>query len=86
MYLFLLKFIYLILFLEAQLFDFDVPSLTYYSVGDPSKIKSSHILNDPNIKGIFTWLSALKLEKYTKNFVLSGYHSMELLHIQMASK
>ena len=73
-------------FLEAQLFTFDVPPVAYYSIGDLKKIKSSHILNDTNIKGIFTWLGALKIEKYTKNFILNGYHSMELMLIQMASR
>lgn len=68
------------------MFDFDVPAAAYYSVGDPSKIKSSQILNDANIKGIFSWLAALKLEKYTKNFILNGYHSMQLLLLQMVSK
>jgi len=72
--------------IEAKLFDFDIPAQTYYSVGDPSKIKSSHILNDFNVKAIFTWLLSLKMEKYTKNFILNGYHSMELMLIQMASK
>lgn len=43
-------------------------------------------MNDSNLTGILKWLQGMKLEKYTRNFVISGYHSLEILLIQMISK
>lgn len=68
------------------MFNFDVPINTYYTVGDPERIKSSVLLNDHNIKNIFNWLKELKLEQFTKNFIVKGYHSIELLFMQMGSR
>ena len=42
--------------------------------------------NDYHIIKINEWLKELKIENYLENFVQNGYHSVELLLIQMASK
>jgi len=67
-------------------FPFDVPSSVYYSAGNIEKIRTAEILNDINMTGIYKWLQNMKLDKFTKNFIINGYHCLELLLTQMISK
>lgn len=67
---------------ESGNFDFPVPSNVYYT----SPFSNEDLLLDHNIKILFNWLLNLKLEKYTTNFVAMGYHSLELLLLQMSSR
>ena len=66
---------------KAGNFGFTIPKSVYYSCNDLSEIK-----NDTNIDKLNNWLQNLKIENYLMNFVLNGYHSIELLLLQMESK
>jgi len=66
---------------KASNFGFSIPKRVYYSCSDLSDIK-----NDENIDKLNNWLKNLKIENYLMNFVLNGYHSIELLLLQMESK
>lgn len=39
-----------------------------------------------NLKNLKDWLSQIKVENMFRNFVDNGYHSLELLLIQMLSR
>lgn len=67
-------------------FQFDVPASVYYFAGNFEKIRTAEILNDNKLAGIYKWLQSMKLDKFTRNFVVNGYHSLDLLLIQMVSK
>ena len=66
---------------KAGNFKFDVPKSVYYTCKNMDKIN-----NDINIKNLNAWLKNLRVDNYLKNFVLSGYHSIELLFLQMESQ
>ena len=61
-------------------FPFPVPKEVYHSIEDINKIE-----NDENIQKLKKWLESLKVEDYLINFIYSGYHSIELLLMQMIS-
>ncbi len=65
----------------AKNFPFEVPNSVYYTCTDMSNVD-----NDPHIKKLSNWLKSLKVESYLNNFVSNGYHSLELLELQMESK
>lgn len=65
----------------AKNFPFEVPNSVYYTCTDMSNVD-----NDPHIKKLSNWLKSLKVESYLNNFVSNGYHSLELLQLQMESK
>ena len=61
-------------------FPFTVPKEVYHKIEDINKIE-----NDENIQKLKKWLENLKVEDYLINFIYSGYHSVELLLMQMIS-
>ena len=61
-------------------FPFPVPKEVYHKNDDINKIE-----NDENIQKLKKWLEKLKVEDYLINFIYSGYHSIELLLMQMIS-
>jgi len=62
-------------------FGFPVPKSVYYICQ-----KLDNIENDQHINILNKWLAELKLEKYLINFLNNGYHSIELLLIQMGTE
>ena len=65
---------------KAGDYIFPIPKEVYYTS------QSDNIKNDRNIKKLNDWLKALKVEIYLENFVKNGYHSIELLLMQIESK
>ena len=61
-------------------FPFPVPKEVYHTIEDINKIE-----NDEHIQKLNKWLKNLKVEDYLINFIYSGYHSVELLLMQMIS-
>ena len=61
-------------------FPFPVPKDVYHRIEDINKIE-----NDEPIQKLKKWLENLKVEDYLINFIYSGYHSIELLFMQMVS-
>ena len=61
-------------------FSFPVPKEVYHTIEDLNKIDS-----DEHIQKLNKWLKNLKVEDYLINFIYSGYHSIELLLMQMIS-
>ena len=55
-----------------------MPKGVYHTCQNLKKINE-----DNYIMGLKKWLKTLKVENYLMNFVNSGYHSLELLLIQM---
>ena len=66
---------------KAGNFGFTVPKSVYYVCQNLNMIQK-----DENISKLNNWLKNLKIENYLMNFVYSGYHSIELLLLQMESK
>ena len=66
---------------KAGNFKFDVPKSVYYTCKNLNKIN-----NDINIKNLNTWLKNLRVDNYLRNFIFNGYHSIELLFLQMESQ
>jgi hypothetical protein len=66
---------------KAKCFPFTVPKKVYYTSPTP---------NDPNsdstLKKLDNWLTGLKLHNYLMKFINNGYHSLDLLLLQMQSK
>lgn len=71
----------LILKLEelALNFQFEIPKVAYFN----SKSNEDYV---SNLKSMESWFTALKVEKYTKRFVSSGFTSLELLLLQNLTK
>ena len=63
---------------KANLFGFSVPKKVYYICKNFDEIE-----RDENIINLNNWLTNLKMDDYLMNFVTNGYHSIELLLIQM---
>ena len=63
---------------KANIFGFILPKGVYHTCQNLKKINE-----DNYIMGLKKWLKTLKVENYLMNFVNSGYHSLELLLIQM---
>ena len=61
-------------------FCFPVPKEIYHVVDDMNDIE-----NDEFIQKLKKWLENLKVDDYLINFIYSGYHSVELLLMQMIS-
>ena len=61
-------------------FAFPIPKEVYHQIEDINKIE-----NDEHIQKLKRWLENLKVEDYLINFIYSGYHSVELLLLQMIS-
>ena len=65
---------------KAGNFVFPIPKEVYYVC------QNDNIKNDRNINKLRDWLQALKIEIYLENFIKNGYHSIELMLLQMESK
>ena len=66
---------------KAGNFNFQVPKEVYYicqNIEDYSE--------DKNINRLKSWLEELKVDNYLDNFVKNGYHSLELMLLQIESK
>ena len=66
---------------KANLFGFTVPKGVYYTLKNYDNIE-----NDDHIKDLNNWLSNIKVDRYLMNFVSNGYHSIELLLMQMETE
>ena len=66
---------------KANIFGFSVPKGVYHVCENLDKM-----LDDKYILELDRWLTNLKVENYLINFVKSGYHSLELLLIQMETE
>ena len=66
---------------KANLFGFTVPKSVYYTLQNLNDIE-----NDQHIIDLNNWLSNLKVDRYLMNFVNNGYHSIELLLMQMETE
>ena len=65
---------------KAGNFIFPVPKEVYHVC------QNSNIKEDININKLNEWLKSLKIENYLELFVKNGYHSIELMLLQMESK
>ena len=63
---------------KANYFGFVVPKVVYYSCQNLDEID-----DDENIIKLKNWLENLKMEDYLMNFISNGYHTIELLLMQM---
>ena len=66
---------------KANIFGFTIPKSVYYICQNLDKIE-----NDQHIKILNQWLAELKIEQYLINFLNNGYHSIELLLMQMGTE
>ena len=66
---------------KANLFGFSVPKSVYYTLTNFNNIE-----NDQHIIDLKNWLSNIKVDKYLMNFINNGYHSIELLLMQMETE
>ena len=66
---------------KADNFKFVVPRAVYHICYDLKIMQK-----DKYINGLYKWLQSLRVEDYLRNFVDNGYHSLELLLMQMNSK
>ena len=66
---------------KAGNFNFIVPKEVYYICQNIEDYGE-----DNNINKIKNWLEELKIDNYLDNFVKNGYHSLELMLLQMESK
>ena len=66
---------------KANIFGFTIPKSVYYTCKNFDDIE-----NDQHIIDLNNWLSVLKVDKYLMNFVNNGYHSIELLLMQMETE
>ena len=66
---------------KANIFGFAIPKSVYHTCQNLDDIK-----NDQHIIELNNWLSQLKIDKYLMNFVNNGYHSIELLLMQMETE
>ena len=66
---------------KAGSFGFSVPKSVYYICQNVDDLE-----NDFHINKLNQWLKNLKVEMYLGNFICCGYHTIELLLLQMESK
>ena len=66
---------------KANIYGFTIPKCVYYICKNIDDIQSDFHINKLN-----EWLKSLKVEMYLWNFVCCGYHSLELLLLQMVSE
>ena len=66
---------------KANLFGFTVPKSVYYTLKNFNDIECDQHIIDLN-----NWLSNLKVDRYLMNFINNGYHSIELLLMQMETE
>ena len=66
---------------KSNMFGFALPKSVYYICQNMDDIE-----NDQHIKDLKNWLSDIKVERYLINFLENGYHSIELLLMQMETE
>ena len=66
---------------KAGKYNFTLTKNIYYEIKN-----AENILEDFNVKKIYNWLKNLKIENYLENFLEGGYHSIELILMQMNCK
>ena len=66
---------------KAGKYNFTLPKNIYYEIKN-----AENILDYFNVKKIYNWLKNLKIENYLENFLEGGYHSIELILMQMNCK
>ena len=66
---------------KAGNFSFQVPKSVYYICNEKDNYE-----NDFHIKKLKEWFKEIKIEYYLENFIKAGYHSVELMLLQMESK
>ena len=64
-------------------FDFNIPFNSVYYI---NKKEYSKVKYDFKIKALLDWLREIKLGDLLENFYNNGYHSIDLLYVQMYSK
>jgi len=78
---------FLTLFLESKNFDFVLPQSVYYAYNFNTNSKSIlDSCDDFTSNSLYSWLANLKMEQFFNNFLVAGYHSIDLLYMQMNSK
>ena len=65
----------------AKNFSFPLPKAIYHICEDLNEIE-----NDIHIKKLNNWLNNINLSSYLSNFISNGYHSVDLILMQMESK
>ena len=66
---------------KANLSGFTIPKSVYYTLKNYDDLdKDQHIIN------LNDWLKNIKVDRYLMNFVNNGYHSIELLLMQMETE
>ena len=65
---------------KAGYYVFPIPKEVYYVC------QKENIKDDININKLNDWLKSLKIENYLPNFINNGYHSIELMLLQIESK
>ena len=66
---------------KANLFGFSVPKGVYHICENLEQMYEDKYISEMN-----NWLKTIKVDNYLINFVKSGYHSLELLLIQMETE
>ena len=66
---------------KANLFGFTIPKSVYYTLKNYDDLD-----NDEHIINLNDWLKNIKVDRYLMNFVNNGYHSIELLLMQMETE
>ena len=66
---------------KANLLGFTVPKSVYYTLKNNDDLK-----NDKHIIDLNDWLKNIKVDRYLMNFINNGYHSIELLLMQMETE
>ena len=70
----------------SKIYDFEVPTSVYHKLNANDTVSLNVLKMDPLIKNLDSWLSQIKLDNFTLNFVKAGYNSLELIYLQMNSK
>ena len=65
---------------KAGNFIFPIPKEVYYIY------QNNNFIQDRNLNKLKNWLEELRISNYLDNFIQNGYHSLELLILQMESK
>ena len=65
---------------KAGNFIFPIPKEVYYIY------QNNNFIQDINLNKLKNWLEELRISNYLDNFIQNGYHSLELLILQMESK
>ncbi len=70
------------LILAANYYGFELPQSVFYFIDE----NTDDFLQDSNVISMNNWFKILKMENFTQNFYENGYHTLELLFMQMNSR